>query len=182
MATLRQRVVMVLIALAGVTGAAAKQYLTIEEALKQIYPQADQFERKVELYGAADRAAIKEQTGVEVTVRGNRYWIAKAKDRVLGVVVMDFVMGKHELIDYAVGVSKDGAVTGIEILEYRESYGYEIRYDKWREQFAGKTRASRLRLNDDIDGITGATMSCRNVTDGVKRVLAIFERHIKTRL
>jgi Na+-translocating ferredoxin:NAD+ oxidoreductase RnfG subunit len=85
------------------------------------------------------------------------------------------VLGKHEIIDYTVALTPEGKVLAIEILEYRESYGYEIRGAKWRQQFVGKGAANSLRLNKDIYNISGATMSCRHVTEGIRRVLATFD-------
>ncbi len=56
-------------------------------------------------------------------------------------------------------------------MEYNESYGYEVRDAAWRQQFVGKSAASSLQLNADIKNISGATLSSKHVTDGVKRVL-----------
>jgi Na+-transporting NADH:ubiquinone oxidoreductase subunit NqrC len=60
-------------------------------------------------------------------------------------------------------------------MEYRESYGYEVRRKNWRKQFVGKTAASVLKLNRDIKNISGATLSCRHVTEGIKQVLALYD-------
>jgi Na+-translocating ferredoxin:NAD+ oxidoreductase RnfG subunit len=106
---------------------------------------------------------------------GNRLVFAYAGERLLGTLMIDHVLGKHEIIDYAVAISPEGKVIQIEILEYRESYGYEIRSPKWRKQFAGKGASSALKLNRDIYNISGATMSCRHVSEGIKRVLATYE-------
>ena len=92
---------------------------------------------------------------------------------------MDEVIGKHEFIVFAVGINPDGAVRQIEILSYREAYGFEVRQKKWRRQFVGKTSASPLELKQDIRNISGATLSCRHVTEGVKRTLALYEVVIK---
>ena len=91
--------------------------------------------------------------------------------KLIGVVVFDYVLGKSEVIDYCVALMPDGEVKQIEVLRYRESHGYEIRRPGWRRQFEKKTSTSKLRLHDDIANITGATISCRNITAGVKRVL-----------
>lgn len=82
---------------------------------------------------------------------------------------------KHERIKYAVAISPAGAVQQIEILEYNESYGYEVRDPAWRQQFVGKSAGSTLKLRVDIKNISGATLSCKHVTDGVKRVLVMYE-------
>jgi Na+-translocating ferredoxin:NAD+ oxidoreductase RnfG subunit len=94
---------------------------------------------------------------------------------VLGAVVVDEVVGKFELITYAVGLSADGTVKQVEILSYRESHGHEIRLPAWRKQFVGKTAASPLQVGEDIANISGATLSCKHVTDGVKRIVAIVD-------
>jgi len=42
----------------------------------------------------------------------------------------------------------------------------------WRAQFVGKRGGSPLRLGNDIRNISGATLSSKHITDGVKRLLA----------
>jgi Na+-translocating ferredoxin:NAD+ oxidoreductase RnfG subunit len=54
---------------------------------------------------------------------------------------------------------------------------FEIK--KWRAQFVGKTSKSTLKLDSDIKNISGATLSCRHITDGVKRLLAFYEIALK---
>ena len=88
-----------------------------------------------------------------------------------GPVIVN-TLGKHEVIDYAVAIAPGGQLLQLEVLEYRESHGSEIRGAKWREQFKGKHAQSPLRLHDDIYNLSGATISCRHVTEGIKRVLA----------
>jgi hypothetical protein len=98
-----------------------------------------------------------------------------------GWFILDEVLGKHELITYAVALDAHGRVRGIEILEYRESHGGQVRDANWRAQFVGKSAADPLQLERDIRNISGATLSCRHVTDGVKRALAMYESHLKQR-
>ena len=80
---------------------------------------------------------------------------------------------------YAIGLNADGSVKQVEIVDYRESYGYEVRNPEWRKQFVGKTASSLQSLNQDIRNISGATLSCRHVADGVKRVLATYAIALK---
>jgi Na+-transporting NADH:ubiquinone oxidoreductase subunit NqrC len=89
--------------------------------------------------------------------------------------MVDRVIGKHEFITYALALGPDGTVRGIEILEYRETYGGEIRNPNWRRQFVGKKPGSALRLDGDIRNISGATLSSRHVTDGVRRLLVTYQ-------
>jgi Na+-transporting NADH:ubiquinone oxidoreductase subunit NqrC len=50
-----------------------------------------------------------------------------------------------------------------------------VRYAQWRDQFAGKTLADRLELDADIRNISGATLSCRHLTEGLRRLLAFHD-------
>jgi hypothetical protein len=175
-ASLRARVLLpILVAMLAAGGALAERYLSLQEAQQVCFPRADQFEgRKIHLTPEESKA-IEHKSGTKVRARESRIWLARQGTNLLGWLVVDQVLGKHEVIEYAVAVSPGGAVLQVEILEYREHYGGEIRNAKWREQFKGKSTGSKLRLNDDIYNISGATISCRNVTDGVRRVLAMVE-------
>jgi len=146
-----------LVALAPASAFAAN-YLSPEQAAKLMFPDADRFDMQTLLPAGSSRPL-----GVR---------IAKKGDAVLGYLVLDDVIGKVELISYAVGVATDGSVKQVEILAYRESHGGEIRLPAWRKQFIGKTAAAPLRIGEDIANISGATLSCTHVTDGVRRIVA----------
>jgi Na+-translocating ferredoxin:NAD+ oxidoreductase RnfG subunit len=88
-------------------------------------------------------------------------------------------VGKHEFIPFAVALDDRGEVKGVEILEYREAYGDQIRNANWRQQFVGRQPGVRLRLEKEIRNISGATLSCKHVTDGVNRLLATYEIVLK---
>ena len=62
------------------------------------------------------------------------------------------------------------------MLEYRETYGGEVQEESWRRQFDGKSLATdQFRLGKDVHGIAGATLSARNITDGVRKLLLVRE-------
>ena len=98
-----------------------------------------------------------------------------AYEKRIGWVLVDHVVGKYEFIDYAAGFDAKGAATGVEILVYRESHGAEIRNAAWRRQFAGARGPAQLRFNDDIRNISGATLSCQHLTEGVQRLSALAQ-------
>jgi len=123
--------------------------------------------------------AVERHSGVRVRLDAQKIWRAHAGSNFLGWVIQDEVLGKHEFIQWVLAVNADGSVRQIEILDYRETYGYEIRNEKWRAQFTGKQHGAELKLDSDIQNISGATLSCRHITDGVKRLLALHDRVLK---
>ena len=152
----------------------AVQYLTVDQAQQAIFPGKEFASNPVKLT-ATQRKAIEQASGVRVLKDEQQVWRVSGG----GWFIVDEVVGKHEFITYAVGLNADGSAKQIEVMEYRETYGYHIRDEKWRAQFAGKTAGATLKLDADIKNISGATLSCRHVTDGVKRLLAFYEVALK---
>lgn len=154
--------------------AVGNTYLSAEQAQQTIFPGAKLTKMTFALT-AEQRSSLRSRTGVYEPFKEDGIWTVEGG----GFFVIDQVVGKHEMITYAVGINSDGSVKQVEILEYRESYGYEIRNATWRQQFIGKTSASPVKLNQDIANLTGATLSCKHVTDGVRRVLAVHGMALK---
>jgi hypothetical protein len=136
------------------SAAHAVQYLSIAEAQRRAFPTATSF----------------------TVVQTDRIWRAEAGGRVVGFFILDRVIGKHLYIDYSVALDPGGRIRQVDILQYRESYGGEIRSPSWLAQFNGKTDASPLQVGNDIRNISGATLSSHHVTEGVRRIMAIANR------
>jgi len=93
-------------------------------------------------------------------------------DSLLGFAVVNNVIGKDQPITFLVAIGPDDHLKDIDILAYREPYGGEVAYEPWRKQFRGKTAADSLRVGKEIRSISGATISVRSVTAGVKAAVA----------
>jgi uncharacterized protein with FMN-binding domain len=130
----------------------ATTYLTVEQAQHAVFPGAT--------FSAAGEPNV---------------WRAAGG----GLFIVDRVVGKHEFITVAIGITASGTVKAIEIMDYRESYGYEVREASWRSQFVGKGAGSPLQLGEDIKNISGATLSSKHITDGVKRILQKYASSAK---
>ena len=74
-----------------------------------------------------------------------------------------------------------GEVLGVEITDYRETHGMQVIDPEWRKNFIGlsSVQKDKVELEESIPNISGATMSCRHVTDGVRRNLSLFEKVLK---
>lgn len=153
----------------------AVDYLNVEQAQRALVPQADSFAAYPVTLSADQLKQIKAIAHVPQRTNRPRVWRALADGRLAAWVIVDEVIGKHELITYATAISPDGHVLGVEIMSYRESKGDQVRNAKWRALFRGKTVNDPFRLNQDIPNISGATLSSRNITDGVKRLLALHQ-------
>jgi hypothetical protein len=149
-------------------------YLSTEQAQQVIFPGAPMTRLNLMLTESQIKA-IEARSDTRVRSPELKVWRTNAGD----LFIVDEVLGKHELITYAVGLTAAGAVRQIEIMEYKETYGYEVRNADWRGQFVGKTAASPLKLEQDIKNVSGATLSSKHITEGVRRVLATYEIVLK---
>ena len=143
----------------------AKTFLTIDQAKQVLWGDMAMEQVVVELT-SAQVDAIEDSS--DTNVRNEHLNVWKTEDG--GWFIVDQVIGKHENIDVAVALTSDGKVKGIEILTYRETYGSEVANAAWREQFHGKDASEHLKLDEQIQNITGATLSCRHITDGINRL------------
>ena len=157
------------------------QYLSTEAAQRALFADANRFEPVPVALSESERDAIAKVSGTRTPLPLERIWRAMRDDQVLGHLIVDEVYGKHEFITYAAAIDTGGAVLGIEIMDYRETHGGQVREPSWRAQFRGKRNGDALELDEDITNISGATMSCKHVAEGVRRLLALHDVALKGR-
>lgn len=152
----------------------AKIYMSVEQAQKAIFGNVA-MENKPVVISAQVQEMMRDASSVSHPFTSNRIWKTAKGDW----FIIDEVVGKHEMITYAIGINADGSIKQIDVLEYRESYGAEVAEPSWKDQFIGKTAASTLKLNKDIKNVSGATLSAKHMTDGVKRVMVMYDQVLK---
>jgi len=118
--------------------------------------------------------AVERDTGTRLVDGTLRAW--KSDDEYFFV---DAVIGKHDLITYAATIGSDGKLRKVEILEYREAYGSEVHNPRWLAQFTGHQHGDTLRVGEGIQNISGATLSCQHLTEGIRRLLSIYANVLK---
>lgn len=153
----------------------AVQYLTVEQAQKILFPKATRFVVADITFTPALKQLVEQTSKVRVRNDTQPAWRVESEGKTIGWFFLDEVIGKHEFITYVVALTPDGAVKGLEILDYRETHGSQVQNPKWREQFVGKKAGAPLKLDEDIQNISGATLSCKNLANGVKRLLATYQ-------
>lgn len=148
----------------------AIDYMTAAEAQKLMFPDAQSFEAQPIKLTPEQQKKIEAQSGTQVNSAFWQLAVAKNGDKMLGYVLTDAVIGKFQLINYAVAFDPDGKIRDVEILSYREAHGGEVRSKPWRAQFVGKNASAALAIGNDVANISGATMSCTHLSDGIRRL------------
>jgi len=161
-------------ALVAPTLAHARINIGTEEAQQRLFP-GQKFTPSPVFLTEVQRDKMRELSSVREPFKSERVWRSANG----GWFIIDEVLGKHEMVKYALAILPNGSIKGIEVMEYVESYGYEVADDAWRQQFVGKTIDAPLKLKQDIQNLSGATLSCKHLTDGVKRLMVMYELALK---
>jgi hypothetical protein len=168
---MRSRLFWIAVAPAAIVlpAAHAEVYFTIEQAQAKMFPGAS-FTPAFRTLTSDQASAIEKDSDENVRSPEIKAW----KVSTGGWFIVDEVVGKHEFIPMALALNADGSVRDVEILEYRESFGGQVRNPAWRAQFTGKHHGDTLMLTKDITNISGATLSSKHITGGVKRLLSTY--------
>ncbi|MYC27855.1 MAG: FMN-binding protein [Nitrospira sp. SB0662_bin_26] len=157
-------------------------YFTEDEAAKVMFPDSEKIRRETLQLTAEKKAFVEEVIGWEFPEYTFDVFIGETRENIDGYAVIQNTIGKHRPITYMVGVTATGECMNFEVLVYREARGNEIATKRFNYQYHGKTIGDPIRINRDIINITGATMSVRSASAGVKRVLVLVnEFYLKPR-
>ena len=131
-------------------------------------PEFPEMEVSDEMKAAAASAGATLQTAYE----------AKDGGEVIGHAMKIVASGSQGNIEMVVGVDSEGAVTGVSIVDNAETAGIGSRVMENEngvlDQFIGKSTAGgTLTVGQNVDAISGATVSSRGVTTGVNAALAV---------
>lgn len=142
-----------------------------DEAVRQLLP-GDSYERETHLLSKAEQSACSEKAVQEnISALVTRYTV-RDETGIVGYAYLDKHLVRTLPQTVMVAVDKDGALVGIRVLAFREPAEYMAR-EGWLEQFRGKTAEDEIRMKRNIDGITGATLTSRAVTQCARRTMVI---------
>jgi hypothetical protein len=150
-------------------------YLTPEEAAKLMFPDSDHIRNEMVSLSPEQKKLIEERIGWNFPETTFDIFIGVTKGKIDGWGLIQNTIGKHKPMTYMVGVDPQGEVLSVEVLIYRESRGSEVRKKRFNYQYQGKNPYHPIRINRDIINISGATMSVRSMSAGVKRSLVLVE-------
>jgi len=107
----------------------------------------------------------------------NFYTISES-ERIIGYLIVQSEFSKYKKFDYFIIYNNFAEILKVEILNYRESHGFEICNKRWLKQFIGNNSDSEFEFNSKVDAISGATISVNSLktsifkkTQNLKRII-----------
>lgn len=147
------------------------------KALKAVATTADEFPMIDVKDNMTDAAAAQ---GAKLT----EAYEVKAGGEHMGYAFKIVASGSQGDIEMIVGLDADNAVTGVSIVDNKETSGIGSRVMENEalpsgvgvlDQFVGMSGAGELSVGKNIEAISGATVSSKGVTKGVNAALAVAE-------
>ncbi|HMF43238.1 MAG TPA: FMN-binding protein [Polyangia bacterium] len=160
------------------SGAASRtetSYYTTRDVLAQFFPHSEHVGYRTFALDKSMRARLAQRLGYAPARDKYTIFVATTHGQIDGYAVVDDEQGLHQPITFATRLSPRGMVERVEIMVYREPRGDEVRDPRFRKQFQGKTSQDPLRLNHDIDAVSGATVSSASLAVGVRRATILVE-------
>lgn len=160
------------------SNALAEELIKIDGALKKIFPKTLEFKPQIIHLSSEQIRGIEEAAHMTF---GDRHayqvilYVAHEQNSIIGYAFEDTVKGKWGPIHYLVGFNTQGIIVQVIILDYQEIRGRPIAKKRFLRQYQGKGIADPLELQKDVDGISGATISSRSLTDGIRKLVHIFK-------
>lgn len=153
----------------------AEVFMSEDDAVRLMLPKSQRIRRELIRLSQEKKELIEQRIGWRFPEESFEVYIGETGDKVDGYAVLHNTIGKHKHMTYMVGVDASGQCTNVELLIFREAKGSEVGKKRFNSQYEGKTISDPIRINKDIINISGATMSVRSISAGVKRVLVLID-------
>lgn len=160
----------------------ADTFCNVEDALKIILPNAQNIKEETKALTPEQKKSIAEAADIDFDSdldKEYKFYIGEADGRIIGYAVEDTVKGKWGPIHYILAMDSEAKVGDVIVLELKERRGRPVKERKFLDQFLGKTKADPIRLRKDIKGISGATISSTGMTNGIRKIVYVFNELYK---
>lgn len=171
---MKRLLMIIALTLGAATAASGAHLIAADKALQKIYREATRFESATVRLTAGQMGQLEEAARISFGPSHSPELIrhiAYRNDAPLGTAYEDTVVGKWGPIHYLVGLDPAGKVREVIVLDYYEIRGKPAAKRRFLKQYRGKGPDDPLRLRKDIDGVSGATITSRSLTDGVRKVV-----------
>ena len=149
----------------------AKTYSTLNKSLGKAFGDA-KIERKTHFLTESQKNRLKEILGEDWDGEIVYAYEAFLDNQLLGTAYLDKHLVRTLRETLMIVLDAKGAVQNIEVLSFYEPEEYKAR-PKWYAQFFGKKSPDKVKMNRDVQGISGATLTARAGSLAVRRILAL---------
>jgi hypothetical protein len=146
-------------------------FFTVDQAIAECFPDAE-VTRTTAVLDDAARKRIEEASGGDAPTSIVHPYVVRQDGEVIGTVYFDVHRVRTRRETMAVAIGTDGRLVRALVCAFAEPQDY-IPPQPFYDQFANRALDDELRLRRGVDGVTGATLTCKATVGCVRRVLAL---------
>lgn len=124
--------------------------------------------------GGDQAEMLTKEYGIEAEGSYTVYKGTNSDGSVIGTVLIVNQEGKEGPLQVLVAVRPDGSVYDVGFTVFGEDKGRPALTWSFLRQYMGKKASDKLRLGQNVDGISGATMTSTSITTAVQRGMAVY--------
>lgn len=152
-------------------------FVTVSGCTDTVVTDVRQIETVRKIFpSATDISQISINRDVQMSGRPGNHKISEIRDssELLGYCVESEVVGRSGPFTIVVVLDKQLIVKQAAVVSYPWPRGREVAGRAFTSQFEGKSSEDAIEIGKDIDAITGATISCRAMSEGVREAIKIL--------
>jgi len=162
--------------------------LTEEEALANFLPNADEVAQQKIIASDQQLSVIKGNLGgklvhilkgddaIKINQRNEwLFYLAKQKNKLTNVAIILEETGKWGPIKFFVKLDPEGKISDIAVMKYTETRGRPVASRSFLRQFSGKALNDPIKVDNDIVGISGATISSDAACFVAKKAMLLYK-------
>lgn len=152
--------------------AAARVLMSKEEALDSAFASADRVEKEILYFSDAEKQQVEQRARAPLESQLFTVYQAFRGGELTGYGFIDTRTIRSKPATFLVVLEPDGRVREARILAWQEPPEYQPP-ERWLAQFRDRGLSEDLRLGGQVQAMSGASLTSRTLTDGVRRILAI---------
>lgn len=148
----------------------------IEESIQAVLGTEDEVKwHQIEVPDKVQKA-LNGQLKIKSGIPDTLFLGTVADDKSKHYILPDIAPSRSEQFSYLLYFDASKKITGVDVLDYHENYGYEIDNGYFRDQFKDKSNADKIIFGRTIQNISGATISARSLTNSVHDLMLIINQ------
>lgn len=151
----------------------AKVFHARDEALAMAFPRADRVEPRKFFLTRDQHERIEQLARAPIESDMVTVYVGTRDGAALGYAFFDTHQVRTLPETFLIVLDTDGTVVGTYLLAFYEPLEY-VPSERWLKQFDGRRLGDELAVGRGVAAITGATLTSRAVTAGVRRALAYY--------
>ncbi len=152
----------------------AQVFKTQQKALQEAFPNSDLIDRKVLFLTDEQVDQIQKLAKSKLESQIVTFYVGKKADAITGYAFFETNIVRTKPETFIVVLGPNAKIKHVEVLAFYEPFDY-LPTSNWFDLFGGKILNSNLWPKRDIHNITGATLSVQAITQGVRKILAVYQ-------